>query len=359
MRQLWLLPKYLLMSNAGVLPQGRTWWRVPTPARSIWHTDGVEDPRVRRAKDSAKSALRKLFEAAQYARLDVLPRHFYSEVPDIRALRRSKEWRRPYSLVGVRGADLDEQLHWLRDTCPSELAAELPGLALSRRAGSANGALGYGPVEADLLYCLVRTRAPRRMIQIGAGASTWVALTAADDAGAPIDITCVDPYPTPLLSRLAGESRIHLRDVPVQVIPPAELTNLGPGDVLFIDSSHTVSPGSDVNFLVLEILPRLAKGVLVHLHDITIPYDYAPTLLTSQLFFWSESALLHAYLADNPRVRIRAGLAMLHGTVPDRLRQILPTYDRPLPTESGLAVRRGTGLYPTAMWLEVVADPTP
>lgn len=310
-------------------------------------------------KNTAKSALRTLFESAQYARMDVLPRHFYSEIPDIRALRGSKLWRRPYSLVGVRGADIDEQLDWLRDSCPPEVADGLRSLALYRRAGSANGAPGYGPVEADLLYCVVRTRTPRRIIQIGAGASTWVVLRAADDAGVQIDVTCIDPYPTPLLRRLAVADRIRLRGVPVQAIPPDELTDLGPGDVLFIDSSHTVSAGSDVNFLILEILPRLAKGVLVHLHDITIPYDYAPTLLTSQLFFWNESALLHAYLADNPRLRIRAGLAMLHDAAPDRLRQIVPTYDRPLPTEHGLAPAEASGQYPSSLWLEVVADPAP
>jgi hypothetical protein len=107
--------------------------------------------------------------------VDVLPRHIYSEIPNIRALKQNRSWQRPHSLVDVAGADIDHQLRWLREICPSELALMLPSLELFRRAGEANGALGYGPIEADLLYCFVRTHAPRRMIQVGAGASTWVA----------------------------------------------------------------------------------------------------------------------------------------------------------------------------------------
>jgi hypothetical protein len=158
--------------------------------------------------------------------------------------------------------------------------------------------------------------------------------------------------------RASADGRITLLDTPVQAIPPADVSRLTAGDVLFIDSTHTVSPGSDVSYVILEVLPRLATGVLVHFHDITMPYDYTPTLLSSDLFFWSESVLLHAYLADNPRFEIRLGGAMLHDAALDRVRQIIPTYDPPLATHRGLASGTQTGLFPSAMWLEVVRPPT-
>lgn len=135
------------------------------------------------------------------------------------------------------------------------------------------------------------------------------------------------------------------------------MSALGPGDVLFIDSTHTVSPGSDVNYVVLEVLPRLAAGVFVHFHDITMPFDYAPSLLSSDLFFWTESVLLHAYLADNPRFEIRLGCAMLHEAALGRMQEIIPTYDRPLRTDRGLLSGEPAGVFPSAMWLEVVAAP--
>jgi len=290
--------------------------------------------------------------------VDVLPRHFYSEIPNIRALKQNRGWQRPYSLVGVAGTDIDQQLQWLRGICPPELALMLPSLELLRRAGEANGAVGYGPIEADLLYCFVRKHAPRRMTQVGAGASTWVALQAARDAGNNIDITCVDPFPTEYLKQLSANGSIELRDVPVQRLSPAELSDLGPGDGLFIDSTHTVSPGTDVNYLILEVLPRLAKGVFVHFHDVTIPYDYAPHLLSSDLFFWTESVLLHAFLTNNSRFEIRLGCAMVHDAALERAQEILPTYGSPLRTERGLAVGNEGGAFPSSMWLEVVAEPT-
>jgi Methyltransferase domain len=191
---------------------------------------------------------------------------------------------------------------------------------------------------------------------VGAGASTWVALQAAQDAGNNIDITCVDPFPTEYLKRLSADGSIKLREVAVQQLSPAELSDLGPGDVLFVDSTHTVSPGSDVNYLILEILPRLAKGVFVHFHDVSIPYDYTPYLLTSDMFFWTESVLLHAFLIGNPRFEIRVGCAMVHSAALKRVQEILPTYGSPMSTERGLAVGNEGGVFPSSMWLEVVAQ---
>jgi predicted O-methyltransferase YrrM len=316
----------------------------------------TQQERIRRAKDWGKARLRGVFEVGQRVGVDVLPRHFYSEIPNIRALKQNRSWQRPYSLVGVAGSDIDHQLGWLREICPSELAVMLPSLELFRRAGEANGALGYGPIEADLLYCFVRTHAPRRMIQVGAGASTWVALQAAKDAAHNIEITCVDPFPTEFLKQLSANGSIKLRDVPVQELSLAELTDLGPGDVLFIDSTHTVSPGSDVNYLILELLPRLAKGVFVHFHDVTIPYDYMPGLLSGDLFFWTESVLLHAFLIDNRRFEIRLACAMVHGAALERAQEILPTYRSPMKTERGLATGNDGGAFPSSIWLEVVAE---
>jgi predicted O-methyltransferase YrrM len=259
--------------------------------------------------------------------------------------------------VGVAGTDIDEQLGWLRETCPPELADTLPSLGLFDYAAKENGAVGFGPIETDLLYCFVRTRTPRRMIQIGAGASTAVVLRAAEDAKEQIDITCVDPFPTEYLKHLQATGKATLRDVPVQGLTPSDFAALGPGDVLFVDSTHTVSPGSDVNYLILEVLPRLAKGVYVHFHDVTMPYDYTPSVLSRDLFFWSESILLHAYLADNPRFEIRFGCAMVHDKALERAQQIIPTYNHPLRTDRGLADADAVGDFPASIWLEVVDDP--
>ncbi|ULE33614.1 class I SAM-dependent methyltransferase [Mycobacterium sp. IDR2000157661] len=318
----------------------------------------ARDQRVRTIKEWGKARLRNLFEVGQHVGVDVLPRHFYSEIPDIRALKSDRRWQRPYSMVGVAGTDIDGQLEWLRETCPRELAATLPALGLYEYAAMENGAVGFGPIETDLLYCFVRTRTPRRVVQIGAGASTSVVLRAAKEAGVQLDLTCVDPYPTDYLRRLGSNGAITLRDVPVQDLAASEFAALGPGDLLFIDSTHTVSPGSDVNYLILEVLPRLANGVFVHFHDVTMPYDYAPLVLSHDLFFWSESVLLHAYLADNPRFEIRFACALIHDRALERAQEIIPTYNNPMKTDRGVADANADGDFPASIWLEVVADPS-
>jgi hypothetical protein len=317
----------------------------------------ASEKRVRSVKEWGKARLHSLFEVGQRVGVDVLPRHFYSEIPDIRALKADRRWQRPYSLVGVAGTDIEKQLGWLLEMCPPELAAALPTLGLYEYAAKENGAVGFGPIETDLLYCFVRTRKPRRMTQIGAGASTSVVLRAAKEAGVPIDVTCVDPFPTDYLRELHAKGDIILRDVPVQELTASEFAALGPGDVLFIDSTHTVSPGSDVNYLILEVLPRLAKGVFVHFHDVTLPYDYMPSVLSRDLFFWSESVLLHAYLADNSRFEIRLGCAMIHDKALKRAQGIIPTYNNPMKTDRGLADADAGGDFPASIWLEVVGDP--
>src|SRR5678815_860642 len=91
-------------------------------------------------------------------------------------------------------------------------------------------------------------------------------------------LTAIEPNPS---EKLKGTKRIQLTISEVQSVPFESFSHLGHNDFLFIDSSHAVKPGGDVNYLILEVLPRLKPGVIVHFHDICFPYDYQPdTLMT-------------------------------------------------------------------------------
>ena len=103
---------------------------------------------------------------------------------------------------------------------------------------------------------------------------------------------------------------------------------LEPGSLLFIDSSHTVKVGGDVNYLILEVLPRLRAGVLVHFHDIYLPYDYARNALTG-LEHPQETVLLHAYLIGDRNVEILFLLSHLHYDRRDCLLEVFPEYRPP------------------------------
>jgi predicted O-methyltransferase YrrM len=291
------------------------------------------------AKRGIRKGIRKGFELGQRVGLDLLPRHFYSSIPSVHQLRATNRWRPPRTLVGVNGIDIQGQLEFARSVVPDHWPQDIHGDACRE-----NGAAGYGPVESNFLYGFVYSKRPRKIVQVGAGISTAIALSAARHAGYEVDIVAVDPYPTQFLRAAA----ITLIEQDAQDVPLEQLTELGEGDLLFIDSTHTVRADSEVNRLVLEVLPRLRPGVFVHFHDIYFPYDYQRDLLDEALFFWSESTLVHAFLIGNERYRIAAALSMLHYEAPDQLAKLIPAY-RPQPNRNGLCA--GDGHFPASLYL--------
>ncbi|MFE1598295.1 class I SAM-dependent methyltransferase [Methylobacterium sp. ID0610] len=149
------------------------------------------------------------------------------------------------------------------------IAAEGPGLLGPRPARFTQD--WFPRLDAAIAYALVRQERPRRIIEIGSGHSTRFMAQAVADGGLPTAITCIDPQPRaplPASPRLRHEARLF---GPGDVAGAAALER---GDILFIDSSHVAMPGTDVDRLLLDVLPRLAPGVLVHLHDVFLPDAY-------------------------------------------------------------------------------------
>lgn len=254
-------------------------------------------------------------------------------------LRETGRWRPPRTLVGVNGTDIQDQLEFARSVVPDHWPPDI-----YRDACRQNGEPGFGPVEASFLYGFVYSKKPKKIVQVGAGVSTAVALRAAADAGHYVEIVAVDPYPT----RFLRAAPVTLLEQAAQNVALERLIDLERGDLLFIDSTHTVRADSEVNRLVLEVLPRLRPGVFVHFHDIYFPYDYQRDLLDETLYFWSESTLVQSFLIGNERYRIATALSMLHYEAPDQLAQLIPGY-RPQPNRDGL--RAGAGDFPASLYL--------
>lgn len=127
-------------------------------------------------------------------------------------------------------------------------------------------------LDAAAAYAIVATRAPARIVEIGSGHSTRFMARAVADRGLATRIACIDPAPRAVIAELGV---VH---VP-RVFGDADLPlveELQAGDILFIDSSHVAMPGTDVDRLVLDVLPRLAANVIVHIHDILLPDPYPP-----------------------------------------------------------------------------------
>jgi predicted O-methyltransferase YrrM len=125
-------------------------------------------------------------------------------------------------------------------------------------------------LDGAALYTIVRTGRPRQILEIGSGHSTRFLAQAVADGGLDCTVTCIDPQPRADLGQLPVI--LHRR---LFTTADARLAvSLGPGDILLIDSSHVAMPGSDVDLLLNEVLPRLRPGVLIHLHDIFLPDPY-------------------------------------------------------------------------------------
>jgi hypothetical protein len=167
---------------------------------------------------------------------------------------------------------------------------------------------------------------PRRIIEIGSGFSTLMAVKAVrrnheDDAGYRCRHVCIEPYEMPWLEAQPVEViRKKVEDLGVGFF--AELAE---NDILFIDSSHMIRPQGDVLFEYGELLPTLALGVIVHIHDIFSPKNYPAEWLDRRVLFWNEQYLLEAFLAYNESWRIVGALNYLRHHHYDRLKSIAPS----------------------------------
>jgi hypothetical protein len=128
-------------------------------------------------------------------------------------------------------------------------------------------------LDAAVAYALVRERRPARIVEVGSGHSTRFLARAVADGALPTEITAIDPAPRAALHSLP----VNWLATTATAAGPAPFQALVAGDMLFIDSSHVLMPGSDVDFLLNDVIPLLPAGVAVHFHDIFLPDDYPPS----------------------------------------------------------------------------------
>jgi len=156
----------------------------------------------------------------------------------------------------------------------------------------------FSALDAIALYGMLGSHNPSHYLEIGSGYSTKFARRAIRDLKLRTRITSVDPAPRTEIDIICDE----LIREPVENVPIEFLTRLQSGDVLFMDNSHRVFMNSDVTVLFLEVLPRLPAGVIVHVHDVFLPYDYPVSWAKRH---YSEHYLLAAFLlAECPWIEV-------------------------------------------------------
>lgn len=234
------------------------------------------------------------------------PGHYYSTIPskaDVSRWAVAKWLQPPEAMAGV-DFNVDGQL--------AMLAALGPLTETVTFADDAGGATrfwwdndGFSPGDATVLAGMLMHYQPKRVVEVGAGYSTAVMLDVSERYLAePPHIVCMDPEPGRLRSVLRGdEARLTIHETIVQNLPIELFTTLEANDILFIDSSHVLKLGSDVSLLLLDVLPRLNPGVVVHIHDIATSFEY-PLEWYEEGRAWNEAPALRAFLAFNQAYEI-------------------------------------------------------
>jgi hypothetical protein len=256
---------------------------------------------------------------------------FYSPLPvKERLLANKARWYRPSRLQGV-SLDLDEMKALWR-TLNARFAREYDVLPPYDEVMSLGLGVGFTRADARTLYYMMRHLKPRRYIEVGSGVSTHytdLARAANSAEGAWTEITCIDPYPYPALQRLGG---VRIIAEEVQDVPLDEFRSLGAGDVLFIDSSHAAKIDSDVNFLMMEVVPALARDVYVHIHDVPFPYNFPfpPELYIFPKqwpMYWNEPVVVQAFLQFNNAFHVVLSLSYVQFHDGQLIRETVPEVD--------------------------------
>lgn len=159
----------------------------------------------------------------------------------------------------------------------------------------------FGGVDAEVLYAAVRHYKPHTVFEIGSGFSTQISRKAIIDGKLDTRLVSVDPGSSIYIDSIVDE-RLASR---VEKLAASDIYGrLRPGDILFIDSSHVITSGGDISFLFLEVLPNLAEGVIVHVHDIFMPFEYPKDWVVTDRRGYNEQYLVHAFLCFNPAFEI-------------------------------------------------------
>lgn len=154
--------------------------------------------------------------------------------------------------------------------------------------------------DAATLYSIIKNFKPKRIIEVGSGFSSSVMLDTREKLNLNMELTFIEPFPDRLNSLLTEKDKENstiivskVQDVHVDIF-----RNLEAGDILFIDSSHVSKIGSDVNYLIFEVLPELNEGVIIHFHDIFYPFEY-PKEWLDKGYYWNEAYILRSFLQYN------------------------------------------------------------
>lgn len=259
----------------------------------------------------------------QEHKVNIVPANFYSDIPLVDEIENSFEYRLDNDDLynfGLFESDRMKAFMSEISVYASEFSPPLESPSCdAHQFFWKNPAFSYS--DAMAYYCIIRHFRPNRIIEIGSGYSTIVANQALDknETGT---LILIEPFPKEFLYKLSRIEKIFtsfVQDISVDDF----MVLLESSDMLFIDSTHTVKIGSDCLYIYLVLMPRIQKDIIIHSHDIHLPFGMPKKPALEKHIYWTEQYLLFAYLLDNPRAKVLFGSAYSHRKLPEESREMM------------------------------------
>lgn len=278
-----------------------------------------------------KRGINKSFPFWQKIGIHVVLNDFFWPIPDTRTLD-EKLWRTRSEMVGV-NINKEKQFELL------SLFSEKYSHEYNAFPQYPDGIpynfylrnMSFESVDAEILYCMIRHFLPSRIIEIGSGFSTMLITQALKENSeernrSTYDYKVVDPYPNEIVrAGFPGFQGPIVKKVEDLLLE--EFASLEKNDILFIDSSHILNIGSDVQYEFLEIIPRIKPGVIVHIHDIHFPCEYPREHVFKERIFFTEQYLLQSFLAFNDSFEVLWSGSYMNVLYPEKLSSAFYSYN--------------------------------
>lgn len=254
------------------------------------------------------------------------PGHFYSPVIDPDEIESMKDQIWPTDSNWIAGIDFNNtnHKHVLTELFPKYIQDyHYPDSSTDDECQFFNQNSQFSWLDSRAAFVLLREWSPSTIIEVGSGFSS---LLIADINrrfwSSNCNFTCIEPYPREFLNNnIDGISGLIQNKV--QNVSLDFFDQLSSNDVLFIDSSHVSKTGSDVNYLYFEVLPRLKKGVKIHIHDIFLPNDYPKDWVMDDKRSWNEQYLLRALLMYSTAFQVTFGCSYAYEKMPGLVKRSL------------------------------------
>ena len=263
------------------------------------------------------------------------PGHYYSPVVNLEELASRKEqiWKKERSLDGI-DLNIAKQESFFEALKKSEKEIPFSEHHDSKFRYHFDNKT-YAHADGLVLFTMLNQLKPKRLIEVGSGFSSALILDTKDNfLDYPLELTFIEPYPDYRLHSLLKKEDYENTKVVVDFVqntPIDTFKQLEENDILLIDNSHVSKTGSDVNYLMTEVLPSLNKGVVVHIHDIFYPFEYPSDWLLELKLNWNEIYSVHNFLLFNNVYKIIFFSDFIQQKYEGQLKADVPTFfkDRP------------------------------